>query len=55
MDAQENNPAKASDALAYISTLYAVGKEIVDKKLTSDIAVSLRQARAAPIVKQFGE
>lgn len=55
VDAQENNPAKASDALAYIRTLYAVEKEIVDKKLTSDIAVSLRQARAAPIVKQFGE
>ncbi|MCE9567503.1 MAG: IS66 family transposase, partial [Planctomycetes bacterium] len=55
VDAQTNNPAKASDALAYIRTLYAVEKEIVDKKHTSDIAVSLRQARAAPIVKQFGE
>lgn len=55
VDAQKNNPAKASEALAYIRTLYAVEKEIVEKKLTSDIAVSLRQARAAPIVQKFGE
>jgi len=55
VDALANNPAKSSEALAYIRTLYAVEKEIADKKLTSDIAVSLRQARAAPIVKQFGE
>jgi len=48
----ENNPAKSSEALAYIRTLYAMEKEIAD---TSDIAVSLKQARAAPIVKQFGE
>ena len=50
-----NNPAKASEALAYIRTLYAVEKEIVEQKLVSDIAVSLRQTRAGPIIEQFGE
>ena len=55
VDAQANNPAKASEALAYIRTLYAVEKEIVEKKLTGDIAVSLRQTRAGPVLRTFGE
>lgn len=55
VEAQANNPAKASEALAFIRTLYAVEKEIVDEKLASDATVSLRQARAAPILKKFGE
>jgi transposase len=55
VEARPNNPAKASEALAYIRTLYAVEKEIVDGKLTSDAAVSLRQARASPVVRKFGE
>ena len=50
-----NNPAKASEALAYIRTFYAVEKEIVEGKLSSDSAVSLRQARAGPILRKFGE
>jgi transposase len=54
VEAQENNPAKASEALAYIRTLYAVEKELIDGKLTSDPAVSLRQARAGPILQKFG-
>jgi transposase len=55
VEAQKNNPAKASEALAYIRTLYAVEKEIVEKKLTSDSVVSLRQTRAGPVLKKFGE
>lgn len=55
IEAQENNPAKASEALAYIRTLYAIEKEIVDGKLTSDLVVSLRQTRAGPILRKFGE
>lgn len=55
VDAQANNPAKASEALAYIRTLYTVEKEIIDDKLASDTALSLRQARAAPVLKKFGE
>jgi transposase len=55
VDAQANNPANASEALAYIRTLYAVEKEIVEKTLTSDLAVSLRQTRAGPVFRKFGE
>jgi transposase len=55
VEAQENNPAKACEALAYIRTLYVVEKELIDRKLTSDTAVSLRQARAGPILRKFGE
>jgi transposase len=55
VDAQKNNPAKASEALAYIRTLYAVEKEIVEKKHSSDNAVSLRQTRASPVLKKFGD
>ena len=55
VDARVNNPAKASEALAYIRTLYAVEKEIADGKLASDAVVSLRHARAGPILRRFGE
>jgi transposase len=55
VEAQENNPAKASEALAYIRTLYAVEKEIIDEKLTSDTVVSLRKTRAGPILRKFGD
>ncbi len=55
VEAQENNPAKASEALAYVRTLYAVEKEILDEKLTSDTVVSLRQTRAGPILRKFGD
>ena len=55
VEAQANNPAKATEALAFIRTLYAVEKEIAEKELTGDIAVSLRKTRAGPILKQFGE
>jgi hypothetical protein len=53
VEAQSNYPAKASEALAFIRTLYAVEKEIVDKKLASDMAVSLRRTRAGPILEKF--
>jgi hypothetical protein len=55
VEARDNDPAKASEALAYIRTLYAVEAEIVAEKLTSDNAVSRRQTRAGPILKQFGD
>ena len=55
VEAQTNNPAKSTEALAFIRTLYAVEKEISDRKLTGDSVVSLRTTRAGPIVTQFGE
>ncbi len=55
VEARVNNPAKATEALAYIRTLYAVEKVVADGKLTSDTVVSLRQARAGPILRAFGE
>ena len=55
VEAQANNPAQTSEALAYIRTLYAVEKEIAGGKLTGDAAVSRRRARAGPIVTRFGE
>ncbi|HEY2910308.1 MAG TPA: IS66 family transposase [Gemmataceae bacterium] len=55
VEARANDPVKASEALAYIRTLYAVETEIVAEKLTNDTAVSRRQTRAGPILKQFGQ
>ena len=40
VEAQANDPAKASEALAYIRTLYAVEKEIVEGKLTGVTAAN---------------
>nr|WP_238602902.1 IS66 family transposase [Fimbriiglobus ruber] len=54
-DARTNHPAKASEALAYIRTLYAVEREIADGALTGDAIVSRRQTRAGPIVTRFGD
>ncbi|HUR49784.1 MAG TPA: IS66 family transposase [Acidimicrobiales bacterium] len=55
VEAQANDPAKATEALADIRTLSAVEKEIVEKNPIGDTAVSLRQTRAGPIPKPFGE
>ena len=55
VEARTNNAAKASAALAYIRTLYAVEKEISDEKLAGDAVVSRRQTRAGPIVTRFGD
>jgi len=55
VDARTNNAAKASEALAYIRTLYAVETEIRDEQLAGDAVVSRRQARAAPILRKLGE
>jgi hypothetical protein len=55
VEAQENSPAQASRALAYIRTLYAVEREIAEKKVTGDNVVALRRTRAGPILKAFGE
>lgn len=55
VEAVANNPAKASEALAYIRTPYAVEEEIADGKLMRDTVVSLRQARAGTILRTFGE
>ena len=51
VEAQANNPAKASEALAFIRTLDAIERETRETKLDSDIAVSLRQTRAGPILR----
>lgn len=55
VEAQDNNPAKASEALAYIRTLYAVEKEIAENGLTGADAVLLRRTRAGPMRLRFGE
>ena len=54
-DARTTHPAKASEALAYIRTLYAVEREIADGPLMGDAVVSRRQTRAGPIVTRFGD
>ncbi|QDU19817.1 Transposase IS66 family protein [Urbifossiella limnaea] len=54
VEARTNNAAKASEALAYIRTLYAVEQEIRDEKLTGDAVVSRRQTRAGPILRKLG-
>lgn len=55
VEARDNNPAKASEALAYIRTLYAVEREVAENGLTGDAVVSLRRTRAGPILVRFGE
>ena len=55
VEAQTNQPAQARTAAADIRTLYAVEKEIADNSLSGAAIVVLRQARAGPILKQFGE
>ena len=55
VEAQASDPAKASEALAYVRTLYAVERQIQTEHLVGDTAVSLRRSRAGPIVQQFGE
>ena len=55
VEARTNNAAKASEALAYIRTLYAVEKEILDEQLVGDAMVSRRQTRAGPIVRKLGD
>jgi transposase len=54
VDARTNNAGKASEALAYIRTLYAVEKEILDENLAGEAVVSRRQTRAGPILRAFG-
>ncbi len=55
VDARTNNAGKASEALAYIRTLYAVEKEILDEQLAGDAVVPRRQTRAGPILRKLGE
>jgi len=55
VDARTNNGAKASEALAYIRTLYAVEQEILDEKLAGAAVVSRRQTRGGRILRKFGE
>jgi transposase len=55
VEARTNDPAKSSEALAFIRTLYAVEKEIVEQQLVSDNVVSLRQTRAGPVLRKFGD
>ncbi|MEO2089343.1 MAG: IS66 family transposase [Gemmataceae bacterium] len=55
VEARTNDAAKASEALAYIRTLYAVEQEIRDEKLEGAAVASRRRARAGPIVTRLGE
>ena len=55
VEARDSAPGPASDALAFIRTLYAVESEIAAERLTSDSVVSLRRTRAGPILRRFGE
>jgi transposase len=53
VEAQASEAAKASEALAFIRTLYAVEREIAEQALTGDTAVSLRRTRAGPVLDRF--
>ena len=54
VESQASDPTKASEALAFIRTLYAVERQIQEDQLTGDNAMSLRRSRAGPIVTSFG-
>ncbi len=53
VDAQAGEPARASEALAFIRTLYAVERDIAQAGLTGDAITRVRHARAGPILSQF--
>jgi len=55
VESQTSDPAKASEALAYIRTLYAVERAIREDGLVGDNVVSLRRSRAGPVLNSFGE
>ena len=55
VESQTSDPAKASQALAYIRTLYAVERQIATEQLVADNVVSLRRSRAGPVLNSFGE
>lgn len=55
VESQASDPAKASEALAFIRTLYAVERQIQTEQLVGDNAGSLRRSRAGPIITQFGD
>jgi transposase len=54
VEARINNAAKTSEALAYIRTLYAVEKEILDEELVGEAVMFRGQTRAGPILRAFG-
>jgi transposase len=53
VEAQASDPAKASEALAFVRTLYAVEREIAEQSLTGDAGASLRRTRAGPVLDRF--
>jgi transposase len=55
VESQTSDPAKASEALAFIRTLYAVERQIQTEHLIGDNALSLRRSRAGPVLVAFGE
>jgi transposase len=55
VESQTSDPAKASEALAYIRTLYAVEREIQTDQLVGEAVVSRRRSRAGPVLNSFGE
>lgn len=50
VEAQENDPPRASYALDKISKLYRVEEQIKEQKLASDAAVKLRREGAYPVI-----
>jgi transposase len=55
VESQTSDPAKASEALAFLRTLYTVERQIREDGLVGDRVVTLRRSRAGPILTQFGE
>ena len=55
VEAQTSDPARASEALAFIRALYAVERQIITEQLVGDNAVSMRRSRAGPVLNSFGE
>lgn len=53
VEARASDPAKASEALAFIRTLYAVERAIAEPGLTGDRVVSQRRTRAGPVLDRF--
>jgi hypothetical protein len=53
VDAQAGDPTTASEALAFIRTLYAVERDIAQADLAADAITRTRHARAGPILSPF--
>lgn len=53
VEARDGDPGKASEALAFVRTLYAVERDITTAGLVGDAVAGCRRTRARPVLDRF--